>query len=335
MTCFRYCISSYLKAFSQRSDITVEQEDIALGFGPNDGGDFTLRSHDGVNFHIHSPILRQSSPFFDGLVSFGSGEPIVTLTEDARTIRLMLGFIYFAKELPTIEDYVTLENSLEIARKYEITAMTSLLRSMFWTENSPVHMRKNPIAAYEVACVFGFEDVEKACYQHCIRTINLNDNRTITDILPLCRHPRYILPLIAKLAKRRAIITETLHAIYAFPMNLVSSQWDATHIIRETLASRLVCEACLKSYTDTVHSTVSWQMFWVDRAYQVLVRRPMDECAHVFEVGFLCKPYDEDEDVTVFCEDCFTHIQLKNHKTWENWAQIVRETLETKLGDCM
>ncbi|KAG8705118.1 hypothetical protein FRC08_001832 [Ceratobasidium sp. 394] len=317
------------------SDDTVVQEDIAQGFGPNNGGDFTIRSQDEVDFHIHSIILRHASPVFDELLSSGSGDPVVILTEDAQTIRLMLVFVYFSQEQPVIKDHPSLENALEIARKYELASMTASLRSLFWLENSPMHMRNDPVGSYELACIFGFEDIQKACYQHCIRKIDLGDNRTITEIIPRCRHPRYVLPLIARLAKRRAIITETLHAIHVFPMNLLATKWDTTHMIRDTLASCLMCQKCFAIYEETAFSTVSWQIFWADRACRELSRRPMDECAHVFETSFLCKPYDEEEDVTVFCNDCFTHIHLKNHKTWENWAQIVRETLEHKLGNSL
>ncbi|KAG9119506.1 G2/mitotic-specific cyclin [Ceratobasidium sp. 392] len=310
-------------------------EDIAQGFGPNDGGDFTIRSQDGVDFHIHSVILRYASPVFDELMSSGSGEPLVTLTEEARTIRLMLVFVYFSHEQPVITDISSLEKALEVARKYELASMTASLRSLFWLENSPMHMRNDPVGSYELACIFGFEDIQKACYQHCIRRLDLSDNRIITEILPFCRHPRYVLPLVARLAKRRAVITETLHAIHTFPMNLVAPEWDTTHIIRETLASRLICGRCIEAYDDSTFSAVSWQIYWAHRASQVLLKRPMGECDHVFEVGFLCKPYDEEEDVTVICDDCFTHIHLKNHKTWENWAQIVRETLEKRLGNSL
>ncbi|KAG8728027.1 hypothetical protein FRC12_022091 [Ceratobasidium sp. 428] len=313
----------------------MTQKDIAQGFGPNDGGDFTFRSQDGIDFRIHSVVLRYASSVFDELLSSGSGEPIVALTEDAQTIRVMLEFVYFSRKPPIMKDHSSLETALEVARKYELDAMTASLRSLFWLENSPMHMRNDPIGSYELACMFGFEDIQKACYQHCIRKIDLSDSHTVTEIIPLCRHPRYALPLIAKLAQRRAIITETLHAIQHFPMNLVSYQWDKTHIIRDTLASRLMCDKCLVPYNETTYSAVSWQIFWADRACRTLLKRPMNECDHVFEVGFLCKPYDEEEDVTVICDDCFTHIHLKNHKTWENWAQIVRETLEKKLGSCL
>ncbi|KAG9119497.1 G2/mitotic-specific cyclin, partial [Ceratobasidium sp. 392] len=310
-------------------------EDIAQGFGPNDGGDFTIRSQDGVDFHIHSVILRYASSVFDELISSGSGEPLVTLTEEARTIRLMLVFVYFSHEQPVITDISCLEKALEVARKYELASMTASLRSLFWLENSPMHMRNDPVGSYELACIFSFEDIQKACYQHCIRRLDLSDSRTITEILPFCRHPRYVLPLIARLAKRRVVVTETLHAIHTFPMNLVAPEWDTTHIIRETLASRLICGKCIEAYDDSTFSAVSWQIYWAHRACQVLLKRPMGECDHVFEVGFLCKPYDEEEDVTVICDDCFTHIHLKNHKTWENWAQIVRETLEKRLGNSL
>ncbi|KAG8756479.1 hypothetical protein FRC12_010549 [Ceratobasidium sp. 428] len=125
---------------TQPSDKTVAQKDIAQGFGPNDGGDFTFCSQDGIDFRIYSVILRYAFSVFEELLSSGSGEPIVALTEDAQTIRvIILEFVYFSRKPPIMKKHSSLETALEVAREYKLDAMTASLRSLFWLENSPMH----------------------------------------------------------------------------------------------------------------------------------------------------------------------------------------------------
>lgn len=305
---------------------------ITQGFGSDDGGDFTLRSQDSVDFIVHSIILSLASPVFKDLMSMGTGERLVSLSEDARTIRLMLDCLYSQKVSP-INNYDRLVQALEVARKYELDSMSSSLRSLFWQENSPLHMRHDPLAAYEIASAFELEDVAKASYRHCIKKIDLSDIELISKIIPACRYPRYVLPLIARLARRRTIIAQLLSDIHEFPMNLLANEWGTTHMIRDVMLSYLLCEACQGPYSEVAFGPVSWQSYWAHQAAGTLLRAPVSECGHVFKVGFLCRPYEQDEDTTMFCEKCFSQIQLKHHRTWEDWAQIVKLTLKQRLDD--
>lgn len=265
-------------------------------------------------------------------MSVGSGERIVTLTEGARTIRLMLTFLYH-QQMPKINDFEVLANVLEIAQKYEIESMTSWLRSLFWLENSPIRMRKRPLEVFEIASVYEFNDVVNACFKHCIRKLDLRDEHAVNKFVLTSRHPQAALELVTRLARRWAVLVDTLTHMHDFPMNLRADEWDKTHLDRQTLAASLICDKCRPAYDEVVFSAVSWQSFWAYHALEVFAKEPLSECDHVFKVGFLCKPYHMDEDTVTFCEKCFEQIQLRAHTKWEDWASLVRGQLELRLKD--
>jgi hypothetical protein len=291
-----------------------------------------LRSKDQVEFVVHAVILSVASPIFKDLMSVGSGERVVSLTEDAQTIRLMLAHLYH-HEIPPIDSFDLLHKALEVARKYEIESMTAWLRSLFWLETSPMHMRHAPLETYETASVYGFEDVREGCYAYCVRKLDLRDEACMGAFVSSRRDPQSALALVVQLARRRAIITETLNNLHEYPMNLRAEEWDKTHLDRQTLAEWLICDKCRPAYDDVYFSPVSWQSFWAYRALGVLLREPLDRCDRVFKIGFLCKPYDHDADTATFCEKCFEQLQLRHHATWEDWAGFVQYSLGERLGE--
>lgn len=311
---------------------SIGQVDLTHGFSPEDGGDFTIRSKDDAEFTVHSAILSIASPIFKDLMSVGSGERVVALTEDGQTIRLMLSFLHH-RTIPPIDDFNMLGRALEVARKYEIEAMTAWLRTLFWFETSALHMRRDPLQAYDIASVYGFSDVVDACYRHCIRKLNLRDQATMNEFVTTRQDPQSALALVARLSTRQAVITETLINVHEYPMNLLSRAWGTTHLEPEKLVAALICDKCRPAYYDSYFAPVSWQSFWAHRALQVLLREPLDQSEHVFKIGFLCKPYDHDSDTTTFCEKCFEQIQLRQNAVWEDWAGQVQLTLGDRLGD--
>lgn len=107
-------------------------------------------------------------------------------------------------------------------------------------------------------------------------------------------------PLIARLAKRRSIINQTLNAIHEFPMNLLGSEWETTHFVREALAQNLVCDTCREPYGDLTFCAVSWQSYWAHHASGALVKESIDE---------------------------------SRYRAWGDWAMVVWDTLKKRLGD--
>ncbi|CAE6410925.1 unnamed protein product [Rhizoctonia solani] len=307
------------------------QSEIAKGFGPNDGGEFTIRSKDNIEFYVHPTVLSVASPIFKDLMSVGSGERVVELTEDAQTIRLMLTFLYHQHQ-PGIESFDLAVKGFEIARKYEIDSMTEWLKSLFRLEMSPLYMRNYPLEVYDVASLYGFKDIADACYDDCIRKLDLDDEEEMAQFIASRRDPRSALLLVSKLAKRRATIIRTLFTSHLYPMNLLAPEWDRTHLSDRMLAEKLICDKCRSTYSDVFHSSVSWQTFWAYQAQDILFREPMASCERVFKIGFLCKPYDH-EGTETFCEQCFQQLQLRNHAVWEDWAGMVWTYFGDKLNE--
>jgi hypothetical protein len=264
-------------------------------------------------------------------MSVGSGERVVELTEDAQTIRLMLMFLYHQHK-PGVESFDLAVKGFEVARKYDIEAMTEWLKSLFQLETSSMYMRNHPLEVYDVASLFGFTDIVDACYDDCIRKLDLDDEEQMTRFIASRRNPRSALTLVSTLAKRRAIITRTLFTSHSYPLNLLATQWDRTHLSDKMLAEKLICDDCRSTYSDIFHSSVSWQTFWAHQAQEVLFREPMGSCERVFKIGFLCKPYDH-ENTETFCEKCFQQLQLRNHALWEDWASMVWTHFSDELNE--
>ncbi|KDN50539.1 hypothetical protein RSAG8_01037, partial [Rhizoctonia solani AG-8 WAC10335] len=369
------------------------QAEFAQGFGPDNGGEFTIRSKENVEFHVHATLLSVASPIFKDLMSVGSGERVVELTEDAQTIRLMLTYLYH-QTTPGVDTFDLVVKGFEVARKYEIDAMTEWLKTLFRLETSPLYVRRHPLEVYDIASLYGFKDVADACYDHCIRKLDLEDEEEMAQYTASRRDPKSALSLVSKLVKRRAIITRVLFtgprdvaAVYVadacydhcirkldledeeemaqytasrrdpksalslvsrlvkrraiitrvlftghlYPMNLLALEWERSHL-DSSLANKLICEKCHPPYSDVFYSSVSWQTFWAHQAQEVLFREPLLDCERVFKIGFLCKPYDH-EGTQTFCEQCFELLQLRNNAAWEDWAGMVRAYLGDKLNE--
>ncbi|EUC64849.1 HMGL-like domain protein [Rhizoctonia solani AG-3 Rhs1AP] len=307
------------------------QAEFAQGFGPDNGGEFTIRSKENVEFHVHATILSLASPVFKDLMSVGSGERVVELTEDAQTIRLMLTYLYH-QTTPQVDSFDLAVKGFEVARKYEIDAMTQWLKTLFRLETSPLYIRHHPLEVYDVASLYGFKDVADACYDHCIRKLDLEDEEEMARYTASRRDPRSALSLVSRLVKRRAIITRILFTGHLFPMNLLASQWKHTHLADRLLADKLICEKCRPPYADLFYSSVSWQTFWAHQAQEVLFSEPLVNCEQVFKIGFLAKPYDH-EGTQTFCEQCFDLLQLRNHAVWEDWAGMARAYFGEQLNE--
>ncbi|KAJ1307472.1 hypothetical protein OPQ81_001571 [Rhizoctonia solani] len=311
------------------------QSECSKGFGPSDGGEFIIRSKDNVEFYVHPTLLIVASPVFKDLMSVGSGERRVELTEDAQAIRLMLTYLYHQTK-PGVASFDLAVKGFEIARKYQIDSMTEWLKNLFRLETSPLYMRHHPLEVYDVASLYGFCDIADACYDHCIRKLNLEDEEEMARYIASRRDPKSALSLVSKIAKRRSTITRILFTGYLYPMNLLAPRWKGTCLETDNdrLVDKLMCEKCKPTYIDIFYSSVSWQTFWAHQAQKVLFHEPLVDCERVFKIGFLCKPYDQ-EGMETFCEQCFELLQLKNHVAWEDWAHAVRTYFEDELKEKM
>ncbi|KZV74616.1 hypothetical protein PENSPDRAFT_625626 [Peniophora sp. CONT] len=91
--------------------------------------DVTLRSSNGVDFHVHRWPLSKASPFFAALFSLPQaysttvGQRITCdMSEDSQTTELLLAFCYPRSlcEEPLLDDITDVERALTLAKKFDL-----------------------------------------------------------------------------------------------------------------------------------------------------------------------------------------------------------------------
>ncbi|KAI0352408.1 hypothetical protein OH77DRAFT_1438736 [Trametes cingulata] len=133
--------------------------------------DIILRTCDRVDFHVHSPILAQASPFFADMLALpqppahspsgagakppGTHAPVVDVPEDSETLELLLRLLYpIAK--PKTEDPRTMVPVLKAATKYDMEWPVQIL-----SERLVAVIPREPLQAWAAACRAGLEDVAR------------------------------------------------------------------------------------------------------------------------------------------------------------------------------
>ncbi|KAH8093878.1 hypothetical protein BXZ70DRAFT_368368 [Cristinia sonorae] len=132
--------------------------------------DVVLRSACGVEFAVHKIILCKASSVFSDMFSLpGQGKigveaiPIVDLTEEYKTLFLMLSYCYPTEE-PALEDIGTIYRLLEVMRKY---AMDGLQQRV--ARRLEPFATSEPVRVFVVASCFGFERLARAAAYQTLR----------------------------------------------------------------------------------------------------------------------------------------------------------------------
>ncbi|KAH9927004.1 uncharacterized protein B0H18DRAFT_306440 [Fomitopsis serialis] len=121
--------------------------------------DLTLRARDGVEFKVHSDLLRVASPYF--LLTLTSGSQSIngcersadgrvvglTLPEHSRTIAAILQYIYPVARPDALPDPQTASLLLQAAKKYELVAAIEPLQTLFLA-----FAETRPLMVYAIAC---------------------------------------------------------------------------------------------------------------------------------------------------------------------------------------
>ncbi|EPQ56280.1 hypothetical protein GLOTRDRAFT_74871 [Gloeophyllum trabeum ATCC 11539] len=119
--------------------------------------DLVLRSCDGIDFRVYKSVLSLVSPVFETMFTLpqpgpkvGASEPpVVQMTEDERTLYLVLQFCYPGRrlELKDLTDMVAL---LEFAEKHDFEEWLVSCISLA----SPKHLEASPLRVYTLACLY-------------------------------------------------------------------------------------------------------------------------------------------------------------------------------------
>ncbi|KAI6041895.1 hypothetical protein EDC04DRAFT_1138327 [Pisolithus marmoratus] len=126
--------------------------------------DVILRSSDGTYFRVFKVFLSVASPFFETLfglpqpseetntdVEVIDGLPVIPVSEDSRTLDLLLRFCYpcTLAEDPALEDFEEIVNVLEAAKKYSLDGIErTVCRYLF----QPNVLEANSLRCFAIAC---------------------------------------------------------------------------------------------------------------------------------------------------------------------------------------
>ncbi|PVF96029.1 hypothetical protein CPB86DRAFT_663839, partial [Serendipita vermifera] len=92
---------------------------------PEGYGDFAFQSSDGVIFHFPQFLLSFVSPVFKDMFELGTtvtNEEILTLSENAKTLDILLHLIDPTKEPPPL-DWTCVEDVLNAGDKYQVSGV--------------------------------------------------------------------------------------------------------------------------------------------------------------------------------------------------------------------
>jgi hypothetical protein len=121
-------------------DTGLKESSSSTPFGPpfdDADADVILQSSDQVDFHVYRIILSKSSPFFKSMFSLpqpdaANKQPVINLTENSRTIEVLLASIYPVASVDTESlSLVDMIGALAAAKKYDMGAASQRLNEKF------------------------------------------------------------------------------------------------------------------------------------------------------------------------------------------------------------
>lgn len=170
---------------------TSERTIVSCEFDSNNADLILLSRDPPTEFHVHSVILAEASPFFHDMFTLpqapptDSGslkrtKPIVPVTEPRDVLVSLLHFVYPIPDpqLPSLDELAPI---LDAAIKYDFASVILTLRRLL---TSPKHLQDSPIQVYAIACRFDLEEEIQIASSHTLR-FNILEG-------PLCEDLKYI-----------------------------------------------------------------------------------------------------------------------------------------------
>jgi len=173
-----------IEKLSERTAISCEFD--------SEDADLILLSRDPpTEFHVHSVILTEASPFFHDMFtlpqapatdigSLKNTKPIVPVTESRDVLASLLHFVYPIPD-PELVSLDELPPILDAAIKYDFSGVILTLRRLL---TSHEHLQNSPIQVYAIASRFDLEEEAQIASSHTLRFSILEG--------PLCEDLKYI-----------------------------------------------------------------------------------------------------------------------------------------------
>jgi hypothetical protein len=306
-------------------------------FEPPSGGDLALRSFDGVVFHVHSVLLGLASTFFSDMLSIGTkSSDIIDVGDDSETLSLMLAFIY-PSGVPTINTWELLEKSLQVAQKYQVGSMITILDQTLSQEFNNSLIRDNPLRMFHLSSSCGLRASQTASARRI--TTNHCDFRSPQEIVKLAKQnpsAAHLISLVGVQSARAKILFDVLLDLENVGLlpPLSPDEYEAG-------ANIMMCEDCAKSagivITEDSYYTPSWLHEWARHAFYTLNRSPLADCNELFKPSIL-RLFSERSEACDRCIDiaCQAGATIPA-SAFADWASDVRNYLDRELRslDCL
>ena len=273
----------------------------STAFGPpfdHADADVVLQSSDKVDFFVYKIMLSISSPFFKSMFSLPQPitekpKPVIDVTENSRTIAVLLKFIYplvsVVAEPESLDDLI---DALEAARKYDMALVSQRLNAKF-AESKVV--QDDPVVAFCAAYDHELGEAARAAAKASLKhRMNLDD---VADKLQYINGPAFY-----QLYKfHRACSARAAATLSSKHLDWITSSdaygWD--------FAPEGRC-SCPKFWYSVDTSRSTWKATfmcndYIKRARTVLQEQPCREALSKIKYS-IC--HEEDEEADAPCETC-------------------------------
>lgn len=293
-------------------------------FEPPSGGDLILKSSDGIQFRVHSVILKLASPAFDGMIVVGTTKDVVELSENSTSISLILKFIYPSEKTPIMTNFDMATDCLHVAQKYDMQSIIKNLDEQIASNMLPhALLASDPMHAHQLAVQFGLSSTKVAAAPLvAINQLDVCDPHAIPE-LARKYSPSSLIRMIGLQGARAKIIASVLFSFDKAPMLPASS----------TLYFDLSCSTCQKSRQENdiyAQTPPSWVLGWAQVSYDYLLLTSLEDAAALFEASVLLTF----EGATNVCQKCFIELLRSSNRRprFEQWADGVRKVLKERLA---
>ncbi|KAH9074710.1 hypothetical protein EDB83DRAFT_2352864 [Lactarius deliciosus] len=281
-------------------------------FGPpfdDTDADTILRSSDQVDFYVYRIILSKSSPFFKSMFSLPQPDtsapekpdpnPVINLTENSRTIAILLAFIYPVVSVATEStEPISLDDMMDAfvaATKYDMVAVSQRLNQRFavskFVQDSPV---ETFCVAYSHELGVAARVAAKESLKHRMSLDTIGDKLQYTNG-----------PGLHQLWKfHRACSATAAEALSGRHLTWItssdSSWWDLadTGCLRSSGCRKYRYAVGPSGDSNVWRTTAAWHDY-ITRAHNVLLEYPCKEA--VADYSVLKPSYKENESTCSIC----------------------------------
>jgi hypothetical protein len=173
--------------------------------------DVIIESEDGRRFHLHKLMLSRSSTFFREMFTLPQGEhlgegipmPVIQVSESSDTLGLLFKLLYPLESGIGSPSFGVIYEALSAASKYEMNGVRFLIK-----EHLTPRVGTSPVAAFLIACRFGFREIALEAARQTLHNPILIQNSVVERAIdPRIDVPaRLINRLIQFWSKYRAVI---------------------------------------------------------------------------------------------------------------------------------